>query len=294
MDIKWVKTLCFYHRADLDGICSAAIVNKFVQNVDFYGIDYGDRFPWELISKYKRVIMVDWSLEPIDELIELSEKTNLTCIDHHKSTVERYEANKKKLKGKYIIKTGKAGCELAWEYFTSRFSGYDSKMPLAVYFIGRYDVWDIKADKKILPFQYGLRAKVNGYDDEIWKELLSDGAPYDPYLIVEEGNAILRYNKKSDKMYCDLYGYEVMFEKHKAFVINRGGANSTMFESKFDNGYKLYIAYVKNSNNRWRVSLYSTKIDCSKLATRYDGGGHAGAAGFVCDKLPWKQVLKGW
>lgn len=43
------------------------------------------------------------------------------------------------------------------------------------------------------------------------------------------------------------------------------------------------------------VSLYSSKVDCRKLAEQHTwrgkkGGGHAGAAGFQCDKLPFKAL----
>ena len=41
--------ICFYHRADYDGVCSAAIVKKFVPDCELYGIDYGDPFPWDKV-----------------------------------------------------------------------------------------------------------------------------------------------------------------------------------------------------------------------------------------------------
>ena len=44
-----MKPICFYHKADLDGVCSAAIVKHFVPECELYGIDYGDEFPWALV-----------------------------------------------------------------------------------------------------------------------------------------------------------------------------------------------------------------------------------------------------
>lgn len=42
----------------------------------------------------------------------------------------------------------------------------------------------------------------------------------------------------------------------------------------------------------WRVSLYSTKpeVDCGAIAKLLGGGGHRGAAGFICEKLPWDDA----
>ncbi len=42
-----MTSLCVFHRADFDGVCSAAIVKKFVPDCELYGIDYGDPFPWD-------------------------------------------------------------------------------------------------------------------------------------------------------------------------------------------------------------------------------------------------------
>ena len=41
----------------------------------------------------------------------------------------------------------------------------------------------------------------------------------------------------------------------------------------------------------WSVSLYHAKhrkeLDLSLIAVKYGGGGHRGACGFTCDKLPF-------
>ena len=44
-----MNPICFYHKADLDGVCSAAIVKHFVPECELYGIDYGDEYPWDLV-----------------------------------------------------------------------------------------------------------------------------------------------------------------------------------------------------------------------------------------------------
>ena len=38
--------ICFYHKDDLDGVCSAAIVKHFVPDCELFGIDPDDEFPW--------------------------------------------------------------------------------------------------------------------------------------------------------------------------------------------------------------------------------------------------------
>lgn len=45
-----MKPICFYHKADLDGVCSGAIVKHFVPDVELYGFDYGEEFDFYAAS----------------------------------------------------------------------------------------------------------------------------------------------------------------------------------------------------------------------------------------------------
>lgn len=53
---------CIYHEADLDGVMSAAIVNKYFKrkNIDLLPYNYGKEIPD--VSKYDKVFVVDVSL----------------------------------------------------------------------------------------------------------------------------------------------------------------------------------------------------------------------------------------
>ena len=43
--------------------------------------------------------------------------------------------------------------------------------------------------------------------------------------------------------------------------------------------YDILVGFSFDGES-WNYSLRSTKIDCSKVAMKYGGGGHKGAAGF--------------
>lgn len=53
--------------------------------------------------------------------------------------------------------------------------------------------------------------------------------------------------------------------------------------------YDLMITFVRRTDHRWNVSLYSTKsdIDCGSIAKSFGGGGRKDAAGFQCTELPF-------
>lgn len=175
-----MNPICFYHKADLDGVCSAAIVKHFVPECELYGIDYGDEFPWDLVRpgpeaetdplwmhlfkpengykcgdnwetftvKKRTVYMVDFSL-PYENMFYMAKVSNLTWLDHHKTALE---ANAD-LRARGMRDTTRAACELAWVWMSLfpdpekmtdsyTFEEFDVDLPEAVRLLGRYDVWD--------------------------------------------------------------------------------------------------------------------------------------------------------
>jgi len=150
-----MKAICFYHKADLDGVCSAAIVKHFVPDCELYGIDYGDEFPWALLNcpecggfggvvvgqnpnngeavidqcprcvtyadcaeTRRTVYMVDFSLKP-DGMKRLAEVSDLVWLDHHKTC----EALWNEINPLGMFRTNYAACELTWVWLALHVRG---------------------------------------------------------------------------------------------------------------------------------------------------------------------------
>jgi nanoRNase/pAp phosphatase (c-di-AMP/oligoRNAs hydrolase) len=62
------------------------------------------------------------------------------------------------------------------------------------------------------------------------------------------------------------------------------------FVERFDE-YPICIAYI-HDGEKFTVSLYSKDVHVDKIAQRYGGGGHKGAAGFKCEVLPFFPTEK--
>jgi len=227
-------------------------------------------------------------------MVELANKCKLIWIDHHKTALE--EAEKRNFVVRGTRRIGIGACFLVWEYIYPHLP-----VPKPVKLLAEYDVWD-HSDPDTLPFQYGMRLRETDPATEegmkLW-ELLFSGWLFAFNPILEEGKVILKYQKQMDTKYCARYAYLVTFEGYKAIALNRGIANSMTFENA--PGAKdadIFITYVFNGDN-WIVSLYANKpdIDVSKIAEKYagyggapqTGGGHKGAAGFVCNKSPFRK-----
>lgn len=283
-----MKNLCFYHNADLDGLCSAAIVKKFVPDTDFYGINYGDEFPWDLVKNYKNIIMVDWTLQPYEKLLDFANFHDLTVIDHHKSVLEEVKKHgERNFMG--ILNSSRAACELCWKYFTT------TKIPMAVELLSKYDIWDL-TDPCVVPFQYGMRNEIETYDDPRWNLFLYDKSD-SIWLrsqekavdeVIKNGATILEYQQKMDNKYVSLYAHEVKFEGYNCWAVNKAQCNSKLFLSLPERDIHISYIHTPNKPLNWTISLYSITIDCSEIAKRYGGGGHFGAAGFQCNELPFK------
>ena len=248
-----------------------------------FPIDYGDEFPWEQITPGERIFMVDFSLQPFKHMEALAQHTGLIWIDHHKTAIEEDEKAYTIIKGKREI--SKAACELTWEYLFK-----DKPIPRAVYLLGRYDVWGHE-DPDTLPFQMGMRMENwNPTKKETikkWERLFNNSWEVENKLV--EGRIIVEYQTQQNKKYAEACAFPLNFKGLRFIAANALLTNSKLFDSVWD-GEKhdamLVFGWVKN---KWKVSMYTSKpgIDVGQVAKEMGGGGHAGAAGFQCDELPF-------
>ena len=109
----------FYHAADQDGICAAAIVLEKHKDAVLHPINYhddADEVVFPNISKNDTVIMVDFSLKPFKNMIKLHKMCDqFFWIDHHSSAIkESIECN---FRTEGVTIDGVAGCVLSWLYF---------------------------------------------------------------------------------------------------------------------------------------------------------------------------------
>lgn len=268
---------CFYHSSDHDGHCSGAIVKLNNPECELIPYSYGRDYDWTKIQLQETVYIVDCTL-PTEVMKEYKYKANLIWIDHHKSTIEdSFNFGFDDIEGVRVI--GQAGCELTWRYF------HEANDPTAVHLLGRYDVFDLDADQRILPFHYGLQAYATDprKNLDLWADILTDSSETIP-TIIKEGAIIKRYVASSNAYLCRSSAFSTTVMGHKALCVNSPFRGSLQFESIWDpDKYDLMLIFSWNPKRMtWSGSLYTDKedIDVSKIAKQHNGGGHAGAAGF--------------
>jgi hypothetical protein len=295
--------------------------------VRLYEMDYGKTFPLEEIFKGDEVWIVDYSLEP-EVMKSLRAKDGIVFwIDHHKSAIEKYaDFDWGTFQTIRCTTSEFAASTLVWgvvqflhqaenqngrllsgsitEEVVKYIREHKNKIPWATRYVGDWDTWTHAYDESI-QFLYGSSLYDLSPISKFWDEVNcgrneSLSQPLLLSAVLQAGKVINQYKDNFNAEYRKSFGYEVTWpnlqlvndiEDLKCMVLNLGRCSSLAF----GDAIKKYIicistVYVKN---HWQVSLYSESEDTSKIASQFlyngsRGGGHKGASGFSCEKLPWE------
>lgn len=242
-------------------------------------MDYDKEFPINEISGDEKVYIVDFSFtEKTKEILkEISKRTkNLYWIDHHSSSINLINKYPELNNIKGIRDSSNSGAYLTWTYFYG-----DSNIPLFVKLVSDYDTWQLKIRESTF-FKLGIDGTNYGPLNSIWDILYKDyknKVNKNLLDLIKNGEIIKKYLDKSYEEKRLKNSYESKFEGLKALVINED-SNSWVFGEEIKN-YPIVINWVY-TKGLYKYSLYTDDInvDCSKLAEKYNGGGHKGAAGF--------------
>jgi len=267
------KTLCLHHN-DADGRASAAIVRRALGNdVWLTEMDYGVSLPLDRVLLSDHIIIVDFSL-PKNEMENLAAYHHLTWIDHHKSSLEEMVGISEDWPG--VRDTAEAACVLTWRYYFPNIP-----VPKAITLIGDRDIWRW-AEADTGAFNEGLYQLDNRpFNDNLWHPLL-EGENGTITKIIENGKVLREARLKNINRTLHRRGFPVTLDGHRTLAINHNGSGDIGQQVR-NMGFEIAYCYIDNLQNGELitfVTLYSSEIDVSKIAQRFGGGGHSGAAGF--------------
>lgn len=278
-----MKDVIIYHKVDLDGVASAAIVVDYLKTkgreYELIGWTYGDPIP-ELGSGILKVWILDVSFGEDHE--KICGKWNMDCseviwIDHHKTAIPEHLMEEQGMEG--IRRIGTAACELTWEYLY----GPDDYCYELIQYLSAYDAWNKERFdwNDVMAIQYAARARVGLNVDNMVHliEAIGDNSA----SIISEGKAILNFLANKNKGECTNYSFEGHIDGYNVVFMNTIEFNSTTFDSVYnEDKHDLMCPFAILPNGLVKFSLYSTKkyMDCGEIAKTFGGGGHKGAAGF--------------
>ena len=315
-----VASVVFHHN-DLDGYGAAAVVaswikenyNHIVDDTRFLVCNYTnkcvtvERLKDECGGVYpETVFVVDYSFktqEEMEELYDMMEHgSQVFWFDHHQSSVNLLEQIKDTKFKEYArdhtlvydVNIDHCGTYITWKNLFP-----DKKVPEAIDLINDWDLWIHKDDNS----RYLNNAFYSALDPEEdenslrnlwskrWEDLFGTCEVDYPdrarlYLYISQGKAIAQYKAQTYKNWFRTYGYVTEFEGHECVCMN-WKVNSEVFSDWYDQ-YPLHLIWCFDGST-YTYSIYTdyekTGIDCSKIAEKYGGGGHKGAAGFTSKEL---------
>jgi oligoribonuclease NrnB/cAMP/cGMP phosphodiesterase (DHH superfamily) len=271
------QTICLHHN-DADGRASAAVVRRaFNGQVLTIEMNYGDSIQWDRIEPAQRVVVVDFSF-PMEEMQRLAQGRELIWIDHHISAIRALGEAAGVWRG--LQDAREAACVLTWQYF---FPG--RPVPRALVLIGDRDIWRW-AEADTGPFDAGLgQEDTDPGNDDLWLPLLADN-PAVLQRLIERGSVLRSAQLNDIRQRVARYGYPVIFEGQRTLAINtpgNGDIGAAIRALNYTLGY-CYVDGLQNGRLMTFVSLFSSEVDVSRIAQKFSGGGHPGAAGFSFER----------
>ena len=270
----------FYHRNCSDGFGAAwAAWKRFSGKgtVSFVPFNYGDALPE--IPEGHTVFVLDLSFDP-EYFAKLRAKSRtVILLDHHLSAMN-------KLQPLYpddpniVFDMSRSGAMIAWQTFFP-----DEPVPNLIRYVEDRDLW-----RWNLPLSLEVTTAMASYafDFDVWDNLsriLGYGALSEDNPMVVEGRSILRYQSILIKIAIRETGVWGRFiSGERAFFVN-----SPLLTSEIGGAMKADTPFVviwsMRKDGRISYSLRASEggPDLSKIASRYGGGGHAKAAGFLAE-----------
>jgi len=274
--------IVFYHRNCPDGFaCAWTAWKKFKDKAKYFSLNY--QAPFEHTFRREKIYFFD--VIPERKVLEdLIKKDNeITIIDHHLSAKRILDLNELE-NVEIILDMKRAASVLVWQYFFPK-----KEIPKLLLYVEDMDLWKFKQS-----YTREILATINltDFDFKKWDKLtkeIEDKKTRKKHI--EAGKKIIEYqNKLIEEMVQE--AKEVKIEKHKALAVNSSILISEIGAALIKKMPPLAIIWFKTGKEK-RVSLQSNgKVDVSKIAEKYGGGGHKKAAGFGLaekESFPWKE-----
>ena len=277
------------HHNDADGRCAAAIVAAWYPApipCRFFETDYKTPPPLDLIRPGEHVAIVDFSYKP-DDMDAVIAKAGgpqwIIWIDHH-ATARDYGYVVPGLR--CFTDKGPSGAELAWRHCFP-----DRPEPRIVTLIGDYDTWRLEMDgSTALRVALESEAPARDPSSDWWSRVLAGGEFHDSEWerLVVGGRAMIRFRDGLAASLGKGYGFDTTFHDLRCRFVNLYGMGSAAIGEDVLREYDAGLNAIWDGR-QWTVGMYSVRddVDCGGICKEHGGGGHKGAAGFVCDTLPF-------
>jgi len=271
--------IVFYHVKDNDGLGSAWVAwKKFKDKADYFGIDYHSEPKFDY--RDKTIYFLD--IHPSDDIASTlrQNKNRLILVDHHLSTEQVLS-----LYDEYRFDINHSAAVLSWKYFFPQ-----KPVPKILTYIEDIDIW-----RHQIPFSREIDTIIDVYatDFKQWDKLAKEiERPLKRKKYITIGQIITSYQ---DKLIDKIVNKAklVKFEGYTVFAVNSPILISEVGNALVKKQPPLAIVWSEINHAIWFSLRSDDSCDVSKIAEKYGGGGHKGAAAFYFKSgqpLPWQEI----
>jgi oligoribonuclease NrnB/cAMP/cGMP phosphodiesterase (DHH superfamily) len=231
----------------------------------------------------KELYLIDFCYKKNIMLKLVEDNKKVVVLDHHITRKAEVRMVKE-----HVFDNFHSGAVIAWKYFFPK-----KRIPRLLLCVQDNDLWKfkVKKSKEIM-----LAVNLHPYSFDIWNRIGRDlENPQKRRHYEIQGDAIFKYVTMLAEEMSGLAD-EVTLNGVRALAVNaprfiRSDLGNALTKKGVDVGIVWYI-----KGRKVHVSLRSNgRVDVSKLAEKYNGGGHERAAAFIFEIgvgkiFPWKPV----
>ena len=180
-----------------------------------------------------------------------------------------------------------SGATISWKYFFPK-----KPAPILLKYVQDLDIWERK-----MPDTFAVSAYLDLFDFgdfKAWTKLVEQLENKKTRKeAIQNGKLILYFIEKQVKDIVDKSAASVNFDGHKTLAVNSSRWFSEIGHALVEKKPPMAVIW-KQVGAEFIISLRSNgKLDVSKIAKKFGGGGHKAAAAFsrpVKDGFPWKII----
>ena len=274
-----MKPLVIYHKNCADGMGAAWAFWKFYKDkAEYHAAGHGDDVLPDVVDREVFILDFSYKREKMETICKFA--TYVTLIDHHKSALDDLWdlplAYSNMDMGHCSL--DRSGAYLAWNYIkTIKKATYSTPTPpLVLQYIQDRDLWRFKLPKarEVMFAVFNRDMTFESYDKLMKLNKMSS--------LVKEGEILARKFDKDAKSIIESSVRTVTLLDYKVPLCNCPGMYASEIGNILAKDVPFSVTYYDTANHRvfsLRASNES-KIDLSKLASLFNGGGHEKAAGF--------------
>jgi oligoribonuclease NrnB/cAMP/cGMP phosphodiesterase (DHH superfamily) len=275
--------IVLFHYPCQDGLTSGWIADHYHkthnQHIELYPIQHGTLIEYSRLEN-KKVLFCDYapSLEILNELEKIA--TTITILDHHISAKKALEN-----KSYAVFDMNKSGAGLTWSYFYP-----DTQTPDFIQMVQDRDIWTWKLPNS-RPFTAGLYTlcqSCSTYEfDEIFKIFDNFFANAENVTkCIELGTIIDKVNMNKANNIAKGHVEKIdRWREYNVCIVNCFADLASDLGDIIGSNLNVDFVVLWNYNHptgEYRISLRSkNKVDVSKIAQEFGGGGHVNASGFA-------------